>query len=82
MYLYVEKAKGLAAVPEALLTQFGEPQLAMTLALHPGRALARADIETVLQALDTQGFYLQMPPQKEKYMLDLLDKNHKTSVGL
>lgn len=71
MYLYVEKSKGLADVPEALLSQFGQHASVMTLLLKADRKLARADAKTVLDAIQQQGFYLQMPPAKEGYMLDL-----------
>lgn len=62
MYLYVDKAKGLADVPEVLLAQFGEPQEVMTLVLDENRRLARADVRQVLADIAGQGFYLQMPP--------------------
>ena len=62
MYLYVERAKGLADVPEALLAQFGEPESVMTLMLSEERKLARADVAEVLEHIRDKGFYLQMPP--------------------
>lgn len=62
MYLYVDKAKGLAGVPDALLQQLGRLEAVMTLRLHAERPLARADVLKVMQALETQGFYLQLPP--------------------
>ena len=62
MYLYVDHSEDLARVPADLLERFGTPELAMTLKLTPDRKLARAAAEQVLTALDTQGFYLQMPP--------------------
>ena len=62
MYLYVEKSEGLERVPEALLKQFGEAELAMTLLLTPERKLARAEAPKVLAAITEQGFFLQMPP--------------------
>jgi len=62
MYLYVEKSRGLVDVPATLMQQFGEPESVMTLLLSPERKLARADSDEVLQALQRQGFYLQMPP--------------------
>jgi uncharacterized protein YcgL (UPF0745 family) len=71
MYLYVDLKDDLRRVPEALLEHFGKPQLAMKMALDPNRKLARADIKKVLQSLDESGFYLQMPPEKEDYLLDL-----------
>ncbi|MGC3874278.1 YcgL domain-containing protein [Halomonas sp. GXIMD04776] len=71
MYLYVDKAKGLAQVPEALLERFGKPVSAMTLLLTQDKKLARADASRVMEAIDEQGFYLQLPPAKEAYLLDL-----------
>ncbi len=62
MYLYVDKANGLQDVPEALLGQFGEPEEVMTILLAPERKLARADVSEVLEKIEQQGFYLQMPP--------------------
>lgn len=68
MYLYVDKKEGLARVPEALLTQFGAPQHAMTLLIDEQRKLARADAAKVLEGIETQGFYLQLPPEQENLM--------------
>ncbi len=62
MYLYVDKARGLRDVPETLLEQFGEPASVMILQLTPQHKLARADAATVMASIETQGFYLQMPP--------------------
>lgn len=61
-YLYVEKSRGLADVPEVLLQQFGEPEEVMSLLLDAQRQLARADAADVLKMIAQQGFYLQMPP--------------------
>jgi uncharacterized protein YcgL (UPF0745 family) len=61
-YLYVDKAKGLADVPEVLLAQFGKPEPVMVMTLDPGRKLARADAARVLAKIEEQGYYLQMPP--------------------
>jgi len=65
MYLYVDKAEGLARVPETLMQRFGKAELAMTLPLHPERKLARADVAIVLQAIADNGFFLQLPPRPE-----------------
>jgi uncharacterized protein YcgL (UPF0745 family) len=62
MYLYVNRADALTRVPEALLVQLGNLTKVMTIPLDDQRALARADTATVLAALQTTGFYLQMPP--------------------
>jgi uncharacterized protein YcgL (UPF0745 family) len=71
MYLYIIKAQGLVHVPEALLAMFGTPVHVTDMLLKPERKLARANIDTVLADLESRGFYLQMPPQKEDYLLDL-----------
>ena len=62
MYLYVEKLRGVADVPEDLMARFGEPRPVMVLLLSPERKLARVDVVAVLASIEKQGFYLQMPP--------------------
>lgn len=62
MYLYVDKTMGLTEVPELLLAQFGEPQPVMVLALDADRKLARVQAAEVLEKIESQGFFLQMPP--------------------
>lgn len=66
MYLYVKKDEGLTRVPEDLLKLFGRPQQAMVLLLTPGKKLAHASVEKVGESLETQGFYLQLPPRNER----------------
>ena len=63
MYLYVPRDRGLEDVPEALMASFGEPLEVMSLVLSPDKKLARADVNEVIQALEAQGYYLQMPPR-------------------
>ncbi|MCC5882417.1 MAG: YcgL domain-containing protein [Halomonas sp.] len=71
MYIYVDKRQGLAKVPEALLERFGKPVPTMTLILTPEKALARVNVVNVMAAIREKGFYLQMPPAKDEYLLDL-----------
>lgn len=71
MYLYVDKAKGTEDLPAALLKQCGKLELAMTIMIEQGKKLARADSTKVLQAIEENGFYLQMPPVFENYMNEL-----------
>ena len=61
-YLYVCQQDGLKKVPEELLLQFKEPEKVMTLILTPGKKLARANVEKVMDKLNQEGFYLQLPP--------------------
>ncbi|WP_097461631.1 YcgL domain-containing protein [Mangrovitalea sediminis] len=65
MYLYVDRKAGLEKVPESLLQVFGKPEHVMHLMLGAERRLARADAAEVLQAIASQGFYLQMPPSQD-----------------
>lgn len=71
MFLYVTKAGGLAKVPEALLAMFGAPVHVMDIPLRSGRDLARVSGDKLRAELAEKGFYLQMPPPKEDYLLDL-----------
>jgi uncharacterized protein YcgL (UPF0745 family) len=63
MYLYMPLKDDFDAVPDALLQRFGPPVFVMELGLHPGRRLAREDVNTVMSNLIDQGFHLQMPPE-------------------
>jgi hypothetical protein len=71
MYVYVPKEDGLKKIPEALLQIFGAPQHVMDIPLRPGKNLARVDGEKLRTDIAEKGFYLQMPPQREDYLLDL-----------
>ncbi len=77
MYLYVQKTDALSKVPEVLLEKFGKPVHVMTMLLRAEKKLARVDVEKVLQHLIGTGYYLQMPPPKDKEMQELHAKNSK-----
>lgn len=67
MYVYVPKQVGVTELPADLLTQFGTPGHVMDLELHAGVKLARVDVQEVLEAVQSQGFYLQMPPRHDPF---------------
>lgn len=71
MYLYTDRLEGLKRVPEDLLKIFGTPKEVMALPLSEEKKLGRADAKKVLDDILTKGFYLQMPPVRDDYMLDL-----------
>ncbi|QJQ94933.1 MULTISPECIES: YcgL domain-containing protein [Halomonadaceae] len=71
LYLYIDKQRGLGEVPEALLEHFGKPILVTTMLLRESKPLARANVVDVMASIRDKGFYLQMPPAKEEYLLDL-----------
>lgn len=64
-YLYVAKREDFSAVPEALLTHFGTPELVMMFNLLGKKSLHQADKSEVLEKIQQQGFYLQMPKQDD-----------------
>lgn len=71
MYLYVEKSIGLKKVPEELMARFGKGISAMTMLLTKDSKLARATPEKVIAGIREKHFYLQLPPAKDDYLLDL-----------
>ncbi len=77
MYLYVEKAKGLDNVPEALMNLFGNATAVMVLVLDEQKQLARADAAKVMKGIREQGYYLQLPPAKEEEMQAIALANTK-----
>ncbi len=66
MYVYVRnQASGeadLAVLSESLLQALGRLTPVMTLDLAQRDRLARVSIEQVREALQTQGFFVQVPP--------------------
>lgn len=71
MYLYVPKREGLSNIPDVLMQIFGTPLHVMDMPLKPGRDMARVSGEKLRAEITEKGFYLQMPPQREDYLLDL-----------
>lgn len=71
MYLYVDRQEDLKRVPEALLEMFGTPRLVMAMLLTEEKELSRVEAKKVLDEIRSKGFYLQLPPPREDYMLDL-----------
>lgn len=68
LYLYVPQDDGLEKLPNELLVMFGEPAHVLDFELSPERKLAREDSQTVIEALQKKGYYMQMPPNEvEKF---------------
>ena len=65
MYLYVDQKDGLRQVPEDLLSTFGQTESVMVLFLTQDKKLARVEAADVLEAIEKQGYFLQMPPPLE-----------------
>ncbi|MGL6153372.1 MAG: YcgL domain-containing protein [Aeromonas sobria] len=67
-YLFVERREDFSRVPEPLLTAFGRPELVLMSKLDLSKPLGMADVNKVMTALTTQGFYLQVPPPPENLL--------------
>ena len=65
MYLYVDQKEGLKKVPDDLLGTFGRAESVMVLPLTIDKKLARVKATDVLEGIEKQGFFLQMPPPPE-----------------
>lgn len=74
-YLFIKQRDNFSDVPEALMAMFGTPTLVTIINLANKDKLALADINKVRENLNTQGYYLQLPPPQE----DLL-KTHKEQM--
>jgi uncharacterized protein len=61
-YLYVERKNGMKSVPEDLLAAFGQVESVMILPLTKDKKLARAKASDILDAIEKQGYFLQIPP--------------------
>lgn len=62
-YLYLRNDLAFEDLPEALQQSFGEPHFVMDLDLAKTPRLARVDKAAVIQSLQTEGYFLQLPPR-------------------
>lgn len=60
-YLYLPKDADQAELPAPLRQVFGDTEFVIGLDLQPERELARFSGAEVLEAIESQGFFLQMP---------------------
>ncbi|WP_428771532.1 YcgL domain-containing protein [Vibrio sp.] len=80
-YLYVPKKDDFSQVPDSLMQMFGKPQFVMVIKLD-GRKLAQVDIEKVTASLESDGFFLQLPPPPENLLEQYKErKKQQTQTG-
>lgn len=60
------------------MQQFGKPQFVMLFNLVGEKPLKRVKNNDVLQAIEQQGFYLQMPPLPENLLKAFLAERTQT----
>ncbi len=71
LYLYVPQDDGLEKLPKEVLVIFGEPKHVIDFELSPEKKLAREDSATVIEALNSKGFFMQMPPNETEKFSDI-----------
>ncbi|MBC7182159.1 MAG: YcgL domain-containing protein [Marinobacter sp.] len=69
-YIFVRRGQDWEALPESLRGIFGQPVHSMDLVLTPDRKLARTTGRQVLEAIGEKDFFLQMPEERDGYVVD------------
>jgi len=64
MYLYLAQEDDFDCVQDDIRRVLGKLEAVMAIDLHPGKALARVDVDTVIADLQERGFFIQLPPQR------------------
>jgi uncharacterized protein YcgL (UPF0745 family) len=67
LYLYLVNRDDFSKVPEELLNNFGKLEFVMELELTEDKKLAKENAKKVIESLNTRGFFIQLPPQKEMH---------------
>ena len=65
LYLYLVNRDDFSKVPEELLNNFGKLEFVMEIELTEDKKLAKEEAKKVIESLNTKGFFIQLPPQKE-----------------
>lgn len=73
-YIFVRRGQEWAELPESLREIFGNPVHSMDLVMTPERKLARTTGEQVLKAIADKDFFLQMPEERDAYVIDFRTK--------
>jgi len=71
LYLFIPQEVGLESLPDELLVMFGEPEHVIDFDLTPDRKMPRGDAATVYKALQSKGYYMQMPPTEVEKISDM-----------
>ena len=81
LYLYLPNTIDKCELPDAVLKQMGEPELALSFMLTANRKLGQEDPATVLSNLKSQGFHIQMPHDIEGQIAAIARQAHKSKSG-
>ena len=64
-YVYLPEAGNFDAIPDKIKRLMGEFVLAMELEISEESKLANSDPKEILDRIEEQGFFLQIPPRHE-----------------
>ncbi|MFC3914113.1 YcgL domain-containing protein [Pseudaeromonas sharmana] len=76
-YLYLIRRDDFSCVPTELMGLFGKPQFVMLLPLESRERLALVDKHKLQDALQAQGYFLQLPPPEPNLL-----QQHRQQLGL
>lgn len=62
MYIYLREMDGFGQLDAVLRDAFGQPEFVIELDLTADSRLARYEAQDVISKLETNGYFLQMPP--------------------
>jgi len=79
LYVYLADEEGLSQLPEPVLHQLGEPELAMSFDLAKRTSLGHENINDVRKNLKEQGFHIQMPKNIEHLVLQAANAGQQKS---
>ena len=63
-FLFVAEKGEFSELPEALLNLFGQPEFSFEFLLTSDRTLQVGDAQEILDKIEGQGFYLQLPVEQ------------------
>ena len=75
LYAYLGNDTTLEDLPAPVMKQLGTPELAMEFDLTKERTLPNAETSDVLEAIEKQGFYVQMPKDIEAILARVSDES-------
>ena len=76
-YIFIPASTPLSKLPEELLKLLGEAEMLMTLTLTPDKKMARGTAKEIIENIEEQGYYLQMPIKAEIDMNPLPTTNER-----
>lgn len=66
LYIYMPKESDFQDLPEDLYEKLGGLTEVINFELHLGKKLAQVQAKAVLDSIQKQGYYLQMPPNNRE----------------